>query len=141
MPSDDTLARVAARLDECRVIGARVLVEPPAYRGITIVAKLKPRAKANPTRLQTDALAALYGYFHPIRGGPDGNGWPFGRPVQVGEVYAVLQALPGTEIVEDVRLFGADPITGQRGQAAQRLELEPNALVFSYEHQLLVEGA
>ena len=141
LPSDDTLARVAARLDECRVIGARVLVEPPAYRGITIVAKLKPRAKANPTRLQTDAMEALYGYFHPIRGGPDGTGWPFGRPVQVGEVYAVLQALPGTEIVEDVRLFGADPITGQRGQAAQRLELEPNALVFSYEHQLLVEGA
>jgi predicted phage baseplate assembly protein len=141
VPSDDTLARVAARLDECRVIGARVLVEPPAYRGITIVAKLKPRAQANPTRLQADAMAALYGYFHPIRGGPDGNGWPFGRPVQVGEVYAVLQALPGTEIVEDVRLFGADPITGQRGQAIQRLELEPNALVFSYEHQLLVEGA
>ncbi len=141
VPSDDTLARVAARLDECRVIGARVLVEPPAYRGITIVAKLKPRSKANPTRLQTDAMAALYGYFHPIHGGPDGTGWPFGRPVQVGEVYAVLQALPGTEMVEDVRLFGADPITGQRGQAAQRLELEPNALVFSYEHQLLVEGA
>jgi predicted phage baseplate assembly protein len=140
VPPDDTLARIAARLDECRVIGARVLVEPPAYRGITIVARLKPRPTANPIRLQADALAALYGYFHPIRGGPDGTGWPFGRPVQVGEVYAVLQGLPGTEIVEDVRLFGADPITGQRGQAAQRLELEPNALVFSYEHQLLVEG-
>jgi hypothetical protein len=43
--------------------------------------------------------------------------------------------------VEDVRLFGADPVTGQRGQATQRLDLEPHALVFSYEHQLLVEGA
>jgi predicted phage baseplate assembly protein len=141
VPPDDTLARIASRLDECRVIGARVLVEPPAYRGITVVARLKPRPRANPTRLQAEALAALYGYFHPIRGGPEGSGWPFGRPVQVGEVYAVLQALPGTEIVEDVRLFGADPITGQRGQATQRLELESNALVFSYEHQLMVEGA
>ena len=64
-----------------------------------------------------------------------------GRPVQVGEVYSVLQSLPGTAMVEDVRLFGADPITGQRGTAAQRIDLEPNALVFSYEHQLLVEGA
>ncbi len=86
-------------------------------------------------------MAALYAYFHPIIGGPDGTGWPFGRPVQVGEVYSVLQALRGTEFVEDVRLFGADPITGQRGQATQRLDLEPHALVFSYEHQLLVEGA
>jgi predicted phage baseplate assembly protein len=141
VPSNDTLARVTARLDECRVIGARAVVEPPAYRGITIVAKLRPRPRVNPTRFQTEAAAALDRYFHPIIGGPDGTGWPFGRPVQVGEVYAVLQAMPGTEIVEDVRLFGADPITGQRGQATQRLDLEPNALVFSFEHQLLVEGA
>ncbi len=141
LPADETLARVASRLDECRVIGTRVMVEPPAYRGITIVAKLRARPRVNPTRLQQDALAALYAYFHPITGGPEGSGWPFGRPVQVGEVFAVLQGLRGTEIVEDVRLFGADPISGQRGQATQRLDLEPHALVFSYEHQLLVEGA
>ncbi len=141
LPSDETLARVAARLDECRVVGTRVLVEPPAYRGITIVARLRARPRVNPTRLQDEAMRAIYGYFHPITGGPEGTGWPFGRPVQVGEVYAVLQGLRGTELVEDVRLFGADPITGQRGQVTQRLDLEPNALVFSYEHQLLVEGA
>ena len=141
LPSDETLARVAARLDECRVVGTRVLVEPPAYRGITIVARLRARPRVNPTRLQDEAMRAIFGYFHPITGGPEGTGWPFGRPVQVGEVYAVLQGLRGTELVEDVRLFGADPITGQRGQVTQRLDLEPNALVFSYEHQLLVEGA
>jgi predicted phage baseplate assembly protein len=141
LPSDETLARVASRLDECRVVGTRVLVEPPSYRGITIVARLRARPRVNPTRLQEDAMRAIYGYFHPITGGPEGTGWPFGRPVQVGEVYAVLQGLRGTELVEDVRLFGADPITGQRGQVTQRLDLEPHALVFSYEHQLLVEGA
>ena len=91
--------------------------------------------------LQAAATKALYAYFHPLSGGPDGTGWPFGRPVHVGEVYAVLQAVPGTELVEDVRLFGADPITGQRGAAAQRLDLDANSLVFSYEHQLMVEGA
>ena len=86
-------------------------------------------------------MRALYDYFHPITGGPNGDGWPFGRPVNVGEVYSVLQGLRGTELVEDARLFGADPVTGQRGQQTQRLELEPHALVFSYEHQVLVEGA
>jgi len=139
VPSEETLARVAARLDETRVIGTRVIVEPPVYRGITIVARLRPRPRVTPSRLQEAALEALYGYFNPITGGPEGGGWPFGRPIQVGEVYAVLQRIRGTELVEDVRLFGADPITGQRGQATQRLDLEPNALVFSYEHQLLVE--
>jgi hypothetical protein len=61
--------------------------------------------------------------------------------VHVGEVYAVLQALPGVEVVEDARLFPADPISGQRGQAGQRIEIESHALVFSYGHQVLVEGA
>jgi predicted phage baseplate assembly protein len=141
IPAEDTLGRISARLDECRVIGARVLVEPPVYQGITIVARLQPRPRVNPVRLQANALIALYRYFSALTGGPEGNGWPFGRPVQVGEVYAVLQAVTGTELVQDVRLFGADPVSGQRGQATQRLDLEPNALVFSYEHQLMVEGA
>ncbi|MBF6606458.1 MAG: putative baseplate assembly protein [Chloroflexi bacterium] len=141
VPPEATLARITARLDECRIIGARVLVEPPAYRGVTVVARIRPRPRANPGRLQSEAIQNLYRYFDPIVGGPEGTGWPFGRPVQVGEVYAVLQGLAGTEIVEDVKLFGADPTTGQRGQATQRLDLDPHTLVFSYDHQLLVEGA
>ncbi len=141
VPSPETLQRITDRLEEGRIIGTRVLVEPPVYRGITVVARLRARPRVNPARLQEEALTALFGYFHPINGGPDGDGWPFGRPVNVGEVYSVLQALPGTELVEDARLFGADPVTGQRGQQTQRLEVEPHALVFSYEHQVLVEGS
>jgi predicted phage baseplate assembly protein len=141
VPSEETLQKITDRLEESRVIGTRTIVEPPVYRGVTVVAKLKARGRQNPTRLQGEALQALYAYFDPITGGPDGSGWPFGRPVNVGEVYSVLQALRGTELVEDARLFGADPVTGQRGQQTQRLELEPHALVFSFEHQVLVEGA
>jgi len=141
VPAEETLAKIATRLDESRVIGVRVIVEPPIYRGITIVARLNARPRANPRKLQEAAMAALYKYFDPIAGGPEGGGWPFGRPVQVGEVYAVLQGVRGVEMVEDVRLFGADPITGKRGDPVTRLDLDANALVFSYEHQLLVEGA
>jgi predicted phage baseplate assembly protein len=141
IPQEQTLKRIERRLDECRVLGTRVLIEPPVYRGVTVVARLRPRPGANATRLQSQALEALYRYFNPLSGGPEGSGWPFGRPVQVGEVYSVLQGLHGTELVEDARLFGADPVTGQRGQAVQRLSIEPHALVFSYEHQVLVEGA
>ena len=141
VPNPDTLQTITDRLEECRVIGTRANVEPPVYRGITVVAKLRARPKVNPARLQEEALAALFEYFHPITGGPDGTGWPFGRPINVGEVFSVLQGIKGTETVEDARLFGADPVTGQRGQQTQRLELEAHALVFSYEHQVLVEGA
>lgn len=141
VPNPDMLSTVAAALDQRRAIGARVVVEPPAYQGVTVVAMMRARPWADPAKLQSTATRALYQYLHPITGGADGRGWPFGRPVHVGEVYAVLQALPGVELVEDARLFAANPVTGERGQAAQRVEVAPNALVFSYEHQVRVEGA
>jgi predicted phage baseplate assembly protein len=138
VPDPSALQTIAEYLDARRVIGARVIVEPPRYQGITVVARVKARSRFAPNQLRDECLDALYHYFHPVTGGPDRTGWPFGRPIHVGEVYSVLQRLPGVEIIEDARLFAADPISGERGQAAQRLEIDTNALVFSYEHQVLV---
>jgi predicted phage baseplate assembly protein len=139
VPSEDTLQRISERLDEVRLIGTRVSVEPPSYRGVTVVARIVARPKADVDRIQTEALAALYGYLNPISGGPDGDGWPFGRPVQSGEVYGLLQRIRGVDMVEDARLFGANPVTGERGKETRKLELDPYSLLFSYEHQVRVE--
>lgn len=142
VPDSETLAAVAAYLDERRPVGARVLVEPPFYRGVTVVAQLTARPRVSPERLRAEALRALYSYFDPIRGGPDGEGWPFGRPVHAGEVHAVLQGLSGTEIVDEVHVFAADPLTGKRGEPQQRIDVNRNALVFSFDHRVRVsEGA
>ena len=141
IPPEALVRTIAEHLDRRRVIGARVVVEPPAYQGVTIVAKVLAAPTADPNRVQKEALEALYRFFHPVVGGASGDGWPFGRQVHQGEVYAVLQRMRGVELVEDVRLFAADPVTGERGKPASRIELDPNALVFSYGHQVLVEGA
>jgi predicted phage baseplate assembly protein len=141
VPEADMLSMIASALDRKRTIGARVIVEPPAYQGVTVVAMMRARPWADPNRLQTNATQALFDYLHPISGGREGTGWPFGRPVLIGEIFALLQGLPGVEIVEDVRLFAANPITGDRGQAAQRVDVAPHALVYSYQHQVRVEGA
>ena len=138
VPLPEMLAAVTQELDERRVVGARVVVEPPYFQGITVLARLVARPRASVDRLRLDALTALNQYFNPLTGGPEGSGWPFGRPVQAGEVFAVLQRLSGTEIVDEVKLFAADPITGKRGEAVQRIELDRHALVFSYEHQVRV---
>ncbi|MEV0608050.1 putative baseplate assembly protein [Polymorphospora rubra] len=140
VPAQESLARVAARLDETRLIGTRVVVEPPRYRGVTVVARVVARPRVRVDRVRDDGLAALYGYLSPLAGGgPDGRGWPFGRPVQAGELFAVLQRVRGVELVEDLRLFSANPVTGERGSEAGRIEVEPDSLVFSFDHQLRVE--
>jgi predicted phage baseplate assembly protein len=140
VPSDDTLRRITGRLDEVRLIGTRVHVEPPLYMGVTVVARMVARPRASTSRIEAEALDELYGFLNPLTGGPEGTGWPFGRPVQVGEVFAVLQRVRGVEMVEDVRLFGADPVTGRRGSETSRLDLTVNSLVFSYQHMVRVES-
>ncbi len=136
VPSEELLTALTSHLDERRVVGTRLVVEPPFYQGVTIVARLTARPRTDPDNLREAALKALYLYFDPLLGGPDGTGWPFGRPVQAGEVYAVLQRLPATELVEEVRLFAVDPLTSERGQQTDRIELEANALIFSFGHQV-----
>lgn len=138
IPSDEVLTLLADDLDRRRTVGARLAIEPPLYQGITIVAKLIAKPRVATERLRDDAVAALYAYFDAAGGGADGGGWPFGRPVLAGEVYAVLQSLPGTELVDEVLLFGADPVTGKRGDPVQRIDLEPDALVFGFEHRVRV---
>lgn len=139
VPPEQTLARIAEHLDRVRLIGARVLIEPPLYQGITVVARVVARRDVNKDRLHEDALTALYQFLNPLHGGPDGNGWPFGRDLQAGEIFAVLQRVPGMDFVEEVRLFGANPVTGERGAETTRVVLQPHSLVFSYEHHLRIE--
>ncbi|MFC9858495.1 MULTISPECIES: putative baseplate assembly protein [unclassified Streptomyces] len=138
IPPAQTLGLIAGHLDARRPIGARLVVEPPFYQGVTVVATVQAERGAVVERVRETALAALYGYFNPLTGGPNGQGWPFGRPIQSGEAFAVLQRVPGVDLVEDVRLYPADPVTGERTEATTRIPLDRHALVFSYEHALRV---
>lgn len=138
VPSEDVLRRITHYLDERRSVGARLVVEPPFYQGVTVVAQLTARPRGNLDDIRNAALDALYRYFDPLTGGLDSQGWTFGRAVQSGEVYSVLQRLRGVEIVDEVRLFAADPLTGVRGAPEQRIALDKHALVFSFEHQVRV---
>jgi predicted phage baseplate assembly protein len=140
VPAPETFEAIAERIDRTRVAGVRVLLEPPRYRGVTVVARLVARPRVSAQQVTADALDALYRLLNPLPGGgPDGTGWGFGRPVQHGELFATLREVRGVELVEDLRLFGADPVTGKRGAETQRLNLDTHSLVFSFEHQVRVE--
>jgi predicted phage baseplate assembly protein len=134
-PRPELLSKIAAYLDERRVLGTRLLVEPPAYRWIRAVATVRLGPLANPDRVTQDAMAALYRHLHPLYGGPDQTGWPFGRDVQSGDLLATVQRVPGVEVVEDVKLYLVDPASRQPVEGARlKVELEPGMLPFSIEH-------
>jgi predicted phage baseplate assembly protein len=139
VPAEDTLARIATRLDEVRLVGTRVLVEPPRYRGVTVVARLVARTRLRTEEVRQRAIERLYSFLNPLTGGPDGTGWPFGRRVLRGEIFGLLQAVQGVDVVEDIRLYSANPVTGERGEDTTRLSVGMGGLVYSFDHQVRVE--
>lgn len=139
-PSEPVLRQIWVALDACRLVGTRMLVQPPDYLGLTIVVRLSARPGFDAAEVRTSVLRALYRLFDPVVGGPDGTGWPFGRSVQSHEVYATLARVAGVDMARkiDLVLFPADAQTGTRGAATERIDLPDTGLVFSFDHQVRI---
>jgi hypothetical protein len=120
LPTLTLRSRLQQWLDTRRLLGTCLHVVAPAYVPVAIKATLVLRddyapaqLKEQQTFLDNDAIvrtvrqqaaAALRAYFHPLTGGPNGQGWPFGRRVYRSEIYQVLDALPGVDYVAEVDL-------------------------------------
>ncbi|MBT0772872.1 putative baseplate assembly protein [Kineosporia sp. J2-2] len=140
VPGDRLLAKITGYLDERRPLGTRLAVGPPFYQGVSVRATLHSYRAAQAGQVRERALDALYDFLDPMTGGPDGTGWPFGRPLRSGDLFAALQRLPGVELVDEVLLYPSDPITRRRGEAVDALTLSPSSLFFSFEHDVDVIG-
>jgi hypothetical protein len=116
-----------------------VTIGPPYYQGITVIARATALPGVRPEIVRDRALTSLYEYINPLTGGPDGNGWPFGREINVGEVFALVAGVEGVSSVESVELYLSDLVTNEVGrQARQSLRLPTDTLFVSFQHQVLV---
>jgi predicted phage baseplate assembly protein len=140
-PPEPVLERVREHLEPRRVIGARLVVEPPHYHWIMVAARVRLLPEAGEQEVQAAARAALFAHFHPVQGGADRRGWAFGRPVVVGDAFSVLAVVPGVEIVEDAQLFVIDPRNGNQPQRVERVEIARHALPYSFDHRVKVIAA
>ena len=78
-------------------------------------------------------MAALQRFLHPLTGGPEGQGWAFGRRPQLSDFYAVIENLPGVDHLRALS-FTEDPEPG----ATQAGALASRFLVFSGAHVISV---
>jgi predicted phage baseplate assembly protein len=142
-PSDTgVLETITAHLDQRRLVGTRLVVQWAGYQGVTAVVSVAARDGYRGPELRTAVLRAVYGYLHPVRGGPDGTGWPLGRSLHTREIVGLLAAVPGVDMGQElsVQLFPADLDSGRRSAPVERLDLEPDALILSYDHQVRVRS-
>jgi len=135
-PNEATLRAVCAHLDAHRLLTTEVHVAPPRYRQVRIEADVIVEPAADLAQVKQDVDALLLAYFHPLTGGPDGDGWPFGGDVFFSDVVRQVLALEGVDRIQDNNLFiwlGPDRI----GPCAD-VETSANDLVYSTEHEIRV---
>jgi predicted phage baseplate assembly protein len=136
LPGEATLAIAAAWLDRHRLVTCEVHVAPPRYRRIAIEARLVVKPQDDLAVVQPAVEAALTAYFHPLTGGEDGGGWPFGRSVYYSDVYRVVLGVPGVDRIDDNQLVvWLDDV---RGDFCRDVPIAPGELLTSDLHDIQV---
>lgn len=103
IPSEGFLKAVRCHLDRHRLLTDRLTVEAPTYVGVAVDVE----ARATPGRRSDETastIAETLGAFLDPLDGYEGDGWPFGRPVFVSEIYEVLERRVDIDCVLDVAL-------------------------------------
>jgi hypothetical protein len=100
----DLVTRTKMFLDERRLITCQVHVAPPAYARVAIQAEVVGSTRRRAADLDGQIKTTLADFFHPLDGGPQGGGWPFGRDVYASEVHQVIENTPDVDHVERLTL-------------------------------------
>ncbi len=141
--SAELRSSVQTHLDERRMVGTTLEVRSPQFFWVSVHAQLRvPVGSTRPFRVdvQRAAESLLYRYLNPHTGGANRQGWEFGRPLHLAELYSLLRTVPGVDFVEDVQVFLSEP--GQmetREPISAQLLLPPQGLVVSDVHTITVE--
>jgi predicted phage baseplate assembly protein len=133
-PSAGLRAAVRSYLDRRRILGNRIEVLGPVYTKVTVQARVQSETDANASRVRQDILRALDDFFHPLYGGPEGSGWPFGRDIYRSEVLHVIDGVAGVENV-----VGLELIANEGEPSCGNLCIGPCGLVISGEHEITVD--
>ena len=113
LPSASLLAKVRASLEPHRLVTVRQLVVPPIYVPIHagILIATRPDVVVTDvfvTDLRDRVVQKIEDYLNALKGGSEGEGWPFGRDVYTSEIYRLLERVPGVDYVSDVALSSSD---------------------------------
>ena len=137
-PEKEVLAEVRAYLEERRVLGTSVDVQPVQLRGAQVAVDVRVDRFADPVLVEREIRRALYRYLNPFGGSLAGDpeGWVFGSAVTDGELRAVVHAVPNVRRISLLRIYEIDPARGDGlpRPAGATIVIGPDELVFSGTH-------
>lgn len=136
MPSEGTLRLVCECLDRVRLVTTEVYVRPPVYRLVKVTTDIVVDDRADLAGVKTAIQQALYMYFHPLIGGEDGQGWPFGGDIFYSRVYGRASVI-GVQSIERMLIS----LDGIEAPECTNVPLCAGELAYSVEHDVNVRYA
>jgi hypothetical protein len=103
-------------------------VDGPIYAEMNVAVDLFVASPDVASEAAREAKQRLDRFFHPLVGGPEGQGWEFGRGVAVSDIYALLEGIDEVEHIENLLLEGTDD--------EDFVPIPPDALVCNGTHTL-----
>ncbi|MGB8217830.1 MAG: putative baseplate assembly protein [Candidatus Methanoperedens sp.] len=76
----------------------------PGYIQVGVEAKVHFTSVADAKIIEGKIIENLKRFFHPLIGGPEKEGWDFGRNVYISQVYEVIESTDGVDYVDELIL-------------------------------------
>jgi predicted phage baseplate assembly protein len=135
LKAEDT-ALLRTYLDERRLLTTRLDIRPPAYQWAAVKVKLRAVPGAKQAEVESEIYKRLYRFLNPLTGGPDGDGWPFGRDLFISDVYQCLQGAPNVQFIRGVEMYTAKAGAEPQGSPLETLEVVAHGVIASGKHSL-----
>jgi hypothetical protein len=138
MPSDGTLRQVCRYLDERRLLTTEVFVLKPEYQKVEVRGDIVALDTADAALVHDQVVQALVEYFHPLRGGDKGLGWPFGGTIFYSRVYQRVFSVAGVGTIERLTIY----LDGEKHENCTDVPIARHGLLYSSDHTItILQGA
>jgi predicted phage baseplate assembly protein len=133
---DKQMATLSEYLDERRLLTTRLDIRAPAYRWVSVTVELRESPGYSREEVEAEVLSRLYRYLNPLVGGPDDEGWPFGRDLFVSDVYQSLQGTPNVQFIRSVTMYLAGEDGAAEGKPVENVEVVSHGVIASGIHRV-----
>ncbi|UCC63668.1 MAG: baseplate J/gp47 family protein, partial [Anaerolineae bacterium] len=117
-------------------------VTEPDWVEVTVAAQVVPVSWQAADAVAAAVVAELERFLHPLSGGPEGRGWPFGRRPHLSDLYALLESIEGVDHVRSLSVVSVPSLAEEDEDDPTKTTLPRDSwdrfLIYSGRHQISV---